>query len=295
MIKKILRSGYGLLESMFISIDKRLLRRTRNLRMIPNIAYRRGGKVSYGEWTYVVGIFQTILNIQLGSTTNNRILDIGCGTGLLGIASEPFLGDKGKYIGIDILSDNIEFCRNHFLDSRYVFHKLNAQNPHYILDTQTTVSKRYPIEDKTIDMVTALSVWTHFNEDDAKFYFTEIDRVLKENGKAIVTFFLMDDTYEETLPFRSAKKSRFHNTFQNLWEFTKACSHSKGWFTPVWVKTPEEAIGVTQEAINKIVNDTQLCLIETYTGSWKEVPGVYFQDILVFSKSQKRSPQSNSN
>ena len=108
MIKKILRSGYGLLESIFISIDKRLLRRTRNLRMIPNIKYRRGGKVSYGEWTYVVGIFQTILNIQLGSKTNNRILDIGCGTGLLGIASEPFLGDEGKYIGIDILNDNIE-------------------------------------------------------------------------------------------------------------------------------------------------------------------------------------------
>jgi predicted SAM-dependent methyltransferase len=65
-------------------------------------------------------------------------------------------------------------------------------------------------------LVTALSVWTHLNEADARFYFKEISRVLKPDGKAIVTFFLLD---------------------------------------------------------------------EQYPGNWKETPGAFFQDVLIFAKA----------
>lgn len=71
---------------------------------------RHGGKASYGEWCHVIGIFQTLMYQQLRNKTGNTILDAGCGTGILAIASEPFLGENGKYIGIDVQPEEIEIC-----------------------------------------------------------------------------------------------------------------------------------------------------------------------------------------
>src|SRR6202012_263772 len=90
------------LDKMFLSIDKSHLRRTKNIRLIPDYKNRRGGKLAYGEWAHVIGIFQTIIYQTLEKKTGNHILDIGCGTGLLGISAEPFTYDGGTYTGIDV-------------------------------------------------------------------------------------------------------------------------------------------------------------------------------------------------
>src|ERR1700759_3009756 len=94
-------------DSIFRRIDKKHIRRTRNIRLIPDFRNRRGGKLSYAEWAHVTGIFQTIIFQTLGQKTGNRILDIGCGTGLLGIASDPFVSEGGSYTGIDVMMEDI--------------------------------------------------------------------------------------------------------------------------------------------------------------------------------------------
>ena len=96
------------LDRIYIYFDKFLLRRTRNLRLIPSIYRRKGGKKSYAEWAHVIGIFQTIFCQNLKSE-NNVVFDIGCGTGLLGIAAEPHVNEGGKYIGIDVSVRDIGF------------------------------------------------------------------------------------------------------------------------------------------------------------------------------------------
>ncbi len=55
----------------------------------------------------------------------------------------------------------------------------------------------------------ALSVWTHFNEEGVLFYFKEISHVLKPDGKAIVTFSLLDETYRNSLGIRLRQEGRF--------------------------------------------------------------------------------------
>ncbi len=274
---------YKLSDKYYIALDKNYIRRTKAIRLIPSEKNRRGGKYSYAEWAHVIGIFQTLLFIHLKNKEDNSILDIGCGTGLLGIASEPFLGANGHYLGIDVIKADINFCQNHFNSSKFSFMHLNANNPAYT-PQQKNKQIGWEIGSNSFDLVTALSVWTHFGESDALFYFNEVSRVLKPKGKAIITFFLLDEDYEKSLSIRSNKKGRYHMTPQNRWIFDQLAYGSNSWFHPKWARVPESAIGVTSEGLNQLIANAGLKKIAHYPGNWKEIPGVFFQDILVFQK-----------
>ncbi len=283
MKRKITRTVFPILDHLYRSIDKSRIRRAKNLRLIPDFKNRKGGKFSYAEWAYVIGIFQTIIFQNLKRNFGNKILDIGCGTGLLGISSEPFIYDGGTYTGIDVIEYDINFCKNHFKQSNYNFIHFDVLNPTYARK-QSNERKPWPLQNNSYDLITALSVWTHLNEKDSIFYFKEINRVLKEGGKAIITFFYLDDCYSNSLNFRSNAISRFHSTNQNKWLFTESAYGSKNWFSPKWVKNAEDAIGINKEGLNILIKESNLKLINYYSGNWKEKPGVYFQDILIFEK-----------
>ncbi len=214
------------------------------------------------------------------------ILDVGCGTGLLGIAGEPFIGQDGKYIGIDIMKNDIDFCRRHFSSENFEFIHFDVNNPVYA-PVQKGTKLKWPIKSKSIDLITALSVWTHLNEKDALFYFSEIGRVLKPEGKAIITFFLLDELYEKSLSIRSHEKGRYHKTFQDRWIFDQSSYGSDAWFHPRWAKIPEAAIGVTKAGLERLTSNAGLKQIDYHQGNWKEVPGAFFQDVLVFEKLEQ--------
>jgi 2-polyprenyl-3-methyl-5-hydroxy-6-metoxy-1,4-benzoquinol methylase len=271
------------IDKIFRDIDRSHIRRTKNIRLIPGYSDRRGGKLSYAEWAHVIGIFQTLIYQTIGNKKGNKILDIGCGTGLLGISSEPFVTDGGAYTGIDVMQDDINYCKAHYTSAGYNFIHFDVANPTYAKD-QASALKPWPIAGESQDLVTALSVWTHLNETDAVFYMSEVQRVLKEGGKAIITFFLLNDEYTESLPKRSNDTGRFHNTVQNGWIFNVAAYGSKNWYTVPTAKSPEDAIGVTQPGVDLMLKTSGLKLIQYYPGNWKEMPGVFFQDILIFEK-----------
>jgi SAM-dependent methyltransferase len=281
---------YHLLDSLFKPLDRKHIRRTKNIRLIPDESNRKGGKYSYAEWAHVIGIFQTLMFIHLPNKENNMILDVGCGTGILGIASEPFLGRDGKYLGIDVMKSNIDFCRSHYSSPNFEFIHFDLRNPAYA-PSQSDTKSEWPVESESIDLATALSVWTHLSEEDALFYFKEISRVLKPGGKAIVTFFLLDELYEESQSKRSHQKGRYHMTFQDRWIFDQPSYGSDAWLNPKWAKVPEQAIAITQIGINRLTSVSGLGLIEQYQGNWKEVPGAFFQDILIFEKAQQGAAQ----
>jgi len=257
------------IDKAFCDIDREQIARTRNIKLIPDQERRRGGKSSYAEWAHVIGIFQTIIYQTLGSKTGNKILDIGCGTGLLGIASEPFTSGGGSYTGIDVMSEDINFCKDHYRSANYNFIHLDVANPTYA-SAQSAELKPWPIEDESHDLVTALSVWTHLNETHAIFYFNEIQRVLKKGGKAIITFFYLNEHYQESLAKRNNDTGRFHNTNQNTWIFDTPAYDSKNWYTVPSAKTPEDAIGITPEGMDILLKSSGLKLVQYYPGNWKE-------------------------
>lgn len=135
----------------------------------------------------MTGIFQILIYQNLDKKEENLILDMGCGRGLLAIASEPFLGEKGAYYGVDVRLEDIEFCSRHYDSQKFHFIDLKAKNPHY--SPLGEEKPKLPFEDDFFDLVTALSVWTHLSEEDSLFDFSEISGLMKKRpGLSIPSF-----------------------------------------------------------------------------------------------------------
>lgn len=285
MIQKIKNRLFPAIEKLYFERDKKDIRRAKNIGLIPMSAGRRGGKRSYAEWAYVSGILQTIFYQNLENKENNQILDIGCGTGLLSIAADPFIQGGGAYTGIDVMIKDIEFNKNHYPKETHQFIHHDVANRMYA-EEQKGQQLPWKISSDYYDLMTALSVWTHLTEKDAKYYLTEVDRVLKPAAKAVISFFYLDDIYEQSSERRNKDISAFHNSSPKEWTFDQNAYESKEWKTPKWTSIPEIAIGVTPKGLESAIADLSLELVNYYPGSWKEQAGIFFQDILIFEKQR---------
>lgn len=285
MTNKIIRKIFPSLDDFYRNIDKGYIRRTKNIKLIPNYSDRVGGKLSYAEWAHVAGIFQTLIYQNVKSKSGNNVLDVGCGAGILGISAQPSVSEGGTYTGIDIGKEHVDFCTKHYNAPNYNFVHFDVSNASYTgTAEQSTDSKPWPLKDNDYDLITALSVWTHFQEKDANYYLKEVHRVLKSGGRAIITFFHLDDHYESSMNKRDKAQSDFHSTKPNKWIFDVETEQSKEYLTAKWVKCPEDAIAITKPALDDLIANSGLKLVEYYPGNWKEIPGVYFQDVLIFEK-----------
>lgn len=92
-----------------------------------------------------------------------RILDVGCGTG----ANLLMLSNYGDAEGVDISEDALAFCRERGLEKV----KLGA-------------AEKLPYEDGTFDLVTALDVVEHLDDDLAGL--REMRRVLRPGGRVLL-------------------------------------------------------------------------------------------------------------
>ena len=113
----------------------------------------------------------------------DRVLDIGCGNGRLGIA----LSEKEiVYEGFDPMKKCIEFCKTAFKDyPNFNFQHLDiwneCSNPDGAVNPMTF---EFPYADLSFDCVIAFSVFTHLQQIEiATHYMCEITRVLKPKGK----------------------------------------------------------------------------------------------------------------
>jgi SAM-dependent methyltransferase len=228
-----------------------------------------------------VGIFQTLMFQQLKGS-GHTVVDVGCGTGLLGIASEPLVSDGGRYIGLDVSSRDIEFCRVHY-PPEFDFRLLDTRNAVYAPGSSMQ-TQPWDLPDECADMVTALSVWTHMSEEVARYYMKEIGRTLRPGRCAIVTVFLLDAGYEESLEHRSASPGRYHMTPQDRWVFTESMYGSETFLYPEWAKVPEMAVSIRRDAWDGLLADAGLTMTEFYPGNWREAPGLYFQDVTILQR-----------
>lgn len=278
--------AYPAVEKMLRTLQRPQISRTTTLNMIPPPSERDAGlgTTAYSEWCYALGFFQSLIFQTLPTERPLRILDIGCGVGRLYLATRPYLQPGDNYTGIDVSSSFIDICRARYTDPNLNFVHLDASNPLYASHLSDK-ELPWPFEDDAFNFMTALSVWTHLNEGDFTFYLKELGRTLAPGGKALVSFFIMDETYGETLLGRTDAQSVYYPQPASMWIFSKKAYGSDNYFYPEWADVPEVAIGVTKAGFDEAVRDAGLKVERHFSGSWKERPGLHFQDIVVFGRA----------
>ncbi|MBK7705540.1 MAG: class I SAM-dependent methyltransferase [Acidobacteria bacterium] len=100
--------------------------------------------------------------ISKSQVSSPKFLDVGCGTG----ANLEMLAQFGTAEGVDVSDDALEFCRAKGL----MVHK--------------GLAEKLPFEDESFDVVTALDVVEHLDDDVAGL--REMHRVLKKGGETLI-------------------------------------------------------------------------------------------------------------
>jgi SAM-dependent methyltransferase len=130
--------------------------------------YREYRQVEDVHWWFVGRrrILLQFLDRYIGRNAGGgrRILDVGCGTGtMLG-----YLASYGKAQGVDIDEEAVGYCHERGL-----------------VDVSLGEATNLPFDDAAFDLVTALDVVEHLDDDAAAF--REMGRVLSPGGYLLVT------------------------------------------------------------------------------------------------------------
>ena len=103
----------------------------------------------------------------------SSILDFGCGCGRLIRSLRPLCDQWASIHGCDIDPAAIAWCKENIPDASF-----------------STVGETPPLhfQDKSIDLIYACSVFTHFDADNQFRWLAELQRIMKPGGYLLLTF-----------------------------------------------------------------------------------------------------------
>lgn len=136
------------------------------------------------------------LRTMCGLDADDRVLDIGCGSGRVAQALTAYLSDAGSYLGVDSAEAPIRWCREHItpLYPTFRFELVAAHNASYSPHAPAISSGfRFPVESASIDVALASSLFTHLMPEDAAIYTAALHRALRPGGRALLSHLLLDD------------------------------------------------------------------------------------------------------
>ena len=133
--------------------------------------------------------------VQLGGLKpDENVLDVGCGIGRMAVPLTKYL--KGVYEGFDIGPEAIKWCQDN-ISRRYpkfYFQVADVFNEKYNPGGKYKASEyKFPYDNDAFDFVYLTSVFTHMLPHDMENYLSEISRVLRNNGRCLITYYLLNE------------------------------------------------------------------------------------------------------
>jgi SAM-dependent methyltransferase len=164
-----------------------------------------------------------------------RILDVGCGTG----ANLEMLGKFGAASGVDVSADALEFCRKRGLS-----------------EVKQGLAEELPFADESFDLVTALDVVEHLDDDVAGL--KEMHRVLRKGGQTLIfvpafmfLWGVQDDVSNHRI--RYTKKQITERLRQAGFEIERVTYANFTFFAPILAgRTLMKLTGVKPESENNV-------------------------------------------
>lgn len=213
--------------------------------------------------------------VELGELKpHEQVLDVGCGVGRMAIPLTGYLNEQGGYEGFDVVPKGVRWCEEN-ITPRYpnfrfrladIFNKRYNPRGRFQAEDYT-----FPYEDDSFDFVFLTSVFTHILPNGVKNYTSEISRVLKPDGRCLITFFLLND---ESLKLIEKGSSD--------WDF----KHVRGRCRVVDPDQPERAVAYEENFVRRLYRRNALRMNKPIAyGSWcGRQKFLGYQDIVVATK-----------
>jgi ubiquinone/menaquinone biosynthesis C-methylase UbiE len=107
-----------------------------------------------------------------GLRESGYLIDVGCGSGRLGLALKSF--PNVRYMGIDIVPEMIPFARD----------KCERPDWRFVVVEGLSI----PEQDNVADYISFFSVITHLTAEESFRYLQDAARTLKQGGKIVASF-----------------------------------------------------------------------------------------------------------
>ena len=209
-----------------------------------------------------------------------HVLDIGCQLGRLALPLSKFLNKNGRYEGIDIIYEAIDWCNKHISPKfpNFNFTLADVYNGWYN-PTGKYKSHEYklPYEDSSFDHVIVISVFTHMLTKDLNHYISEISRVMKKGATAWITFYLLNDETKQLLDLKET-----HIDFKYDFDGFRSIRNDK----------PESSVAWEESIVKNVCEKNELEIIKPIQyGGWRYAKDfsrksgtIAIQDIVIVSK-----------
>lgn len=205
---------------------------------------------------------------------NERVLDIGCGCGRMALPLSDYLGRDGLYVGMDITARPVLWCRQNIASHHpnFMFLHMDLYNTRYNPTGRYRAGDyTFPFKDESFDFIFLTSVFTHLLPDDVANYLDEIARLLQPAGRALATFFLLNQTQQAL-----AGQGRNQVNFQ----------YGSGPYRMRSDSLPESAVAYEETFLRQMLKERGLVVSEpVYYGTWSgREEGVSLQDIVLLQR-----------
>ena len=147
------------------------------------------------------------MNYGCGSTVNPRdlsgnptILYVGIGGGMELLQFSYFSRRKGAVIGIDVVDEMIGACQANLKEAE----KVNSWFESNFIDIRKADALSLPLENNSVDVAAQNCLFNIFRDDELQQALSEMYRVLKPNGRLI----LSDPTCEQQMPLNLKNDER---------------------------------------------------------------------------------------
>ena len=134
---------------------------------------------------------KTLCNLQ----SHHKVLEIGCGCGRIATSLQNYIQKPGGFYGLDVVPELINYAKSSIKNPVFHFTNMNIYSHMYNPDPNALKPEnvKFPYNDNFFDVVFLISVFTHMLPQSVENYVKEISRVIKTNGKCLLSVFLFQN------------------------------------------------------------------------------------------------------